>query len=129
MTRESREGSRILKMNGIRENSCDLRAILFRILGMMTTFQHCILFYLLAINAASWAAFGIDKYKAKHHRWRVPEATLWLLALLGGAGGAWLGMLLFRHKTKHLQFVIGMPLMIAVNGAVVVYLFRLLQRL
>jgi uncharacterized membrane protein YsdA (DUF1294 family) len=52
---------------------------------------------------------GVDKWKAKNHRWRIPERVLFLTALLGGFVGSNLGMQLFRHKTKHVKFVVGMP--------------------
>lgn len=66
--------------------------------------------YLLIINAAAFALMGIDKYRAKHHRWRISERTLFISALLGGSPGAILGMHTFRHKTQHLTFTVGMPL-------------------
>ena len=53
-----------------------------------------------------------DKRRARQRRWRVPEATLLLLSALGGSGGLLLGMLLFRHKTRHLKFALGVPLML-----------------
>lgn len=59
------------------------------------------LYYLLAINVAAFAAYGIDKYKARYDKWRIPEATLIWLAALGGALGAALGMRVWHHKTKH----------------------------
>jgi uncharacterized membrane protein YsdA (DUF1294 family) len=66
---------------------------------------------------------GVDKWKAKHQKWRIPEKTLFLSAILGGSIGANAGMQIFRHKTKHTAFVIGMPciLMIQVVGAVFLY--------
>lgn len=68
-----------------------------------------ILCYLLAINALAFLTYGLDKLKARHHRWRIPEATLLLLALIGGSLGAWLGMHLWHHKTLHLKFRYGVP--------------------
>jgi uncharacterized membrane protein YsdA (DUF1294 family) len=61
------------------------------------------------MNIAGLFAMGIDKSKAKKHAWRIPERTLFLISLLGGSIGTWLGMYLFRHKTKHWYFVVGMP--------------------
>lgn len=66
--------------------------------------------YLLLTNLITFITFGIDKSKAKKHAWRIPEKTLFLLALLGGGIGAWLGMYTFHHKTKHTTFVFGIPL-------------------
>lgn len=57
---------------------------------------------------------GIDKYKAIKDEWRIPEKTLFIIAILGGALGSWVGMYSFRHKTKHWYFVIGMPLILII---------------
>lgn len=57
-----------------------------------------------------FALMGIDKHRAQNRQWRIPEARLFLYAILGGAIGGWLGMRVFRHKTKHIQFEIGFPL-------------------
>ena len=65
--------------------------------------------YLVIINAITFIVYGIDKRKAKKHLWRVPEATLIGLALIGGSVGAFLGMRLFHHKTKHIKFYVGVP--------------------
>ena len=62
--------------------------------------------YIIVINIITLLAYGADKLKAKHHRWRTPEKTLWLLGLLGGAPGALIGMKIFRHKTRHISFYI-----------------------
>lgn len=64
--------------------------------------------YLVCINAAGLASMGMDKRKAIRHQWRIPEATLFLIALLGGSLGSIVGMQLFRHKTRHWYFVWGM---------------------
>ena len=74
-----------------------------------------IIIYIAVMNIAGVAAMGIDKWKAKHHAWRIPEKTLFAISLLGGSIGAWAGMYLFRHKTKHIQFVVGMPLILAIQ--------------
>ena len=65
--------------------------------------------YLVFINVLAFLLMGLDKQKARRHKWRIPERTLFLSALLGGSLGAILGMQIFRHKTKHPSFVIGMP--------------------
>ena len=72
-------------------------------------------YYLIAVNILAFALMGIDKYKAQHHRWRIPEKTLFLSAILGGSIGSICGMQLFRHKTKHKSFVIGMPAILIVQ--------------
>ena len=64
----------------------------------------------LAVNLFAFALYGVDKIKAKRGAWRIPERTLLAAAWLLGGVGAWLGMRVFRHKTKHLRFVYGVPL-------------------
>ena len=71
--------------------------------------------YLCIINAASFLFMLADKIKAKKNRWRVPERTLLALCAIGGSLGGYLGMQLFRHKTKHPKFSIGIPIMLAVQ--------------
>ena len=66
-------------------------------------------YYLLCANVLAFIAFGVDKRKARKHKWRTSERTLLLLAVMGGSVGAWLGMEIFRHKTKHKKFRIGIP--------------------
>ena len=68
-----------------------------------------ILLYLLAVNLLLFAVMGIDKYKAKHQLWRIPERTLFVLAAIGGSLGGILGMRIFHHKTLHPQFHYGFP--------------------
>lgn len=68
--------------------------------------------YLLAINVVTFFVYGIDKWKARHKRWRVSEAALLVLALLGGSVGAWLGMYVWHHKTQHKKFKYGVPLIL-----------------
>lgn len=65
--------------------------------------------YLIAANLAAFALMGADKRRAQRCRWRIPERTLFLSALVGGSLGAILGMYFFHHKTKHLHFVVGLP--------------------
>ena len=72
-----------------------------------------LLYYLLIINAAGLLLMLVDKWKAKKNRWRVRESTLLLIAALGGSVGSLAGMYLFRHKTLHLKFTLGIPLILA----------------
>ncbi len=72
---------------------------------------------LLALNLFTFLLYGIDKYKARHHRWRVPESTLLLLAMAGGSLGAWAGMRVWHHKTLHRKFRYGLPAIILVQIA------------
>ena len=81
------------------------------------------LLYLLLINAAAFLLMLVDKIKAKKNRWRIPERTLFGSALLGGSIGALLGMYRFRHKTKHLKFTLGVPVILIAQVALVVFLF------
>lgn len=69
-----------------------------------------ILIYLIAINIIAFVMYGNDKRKARKNKWRTPESTLLIIALIGGAYGAWGGMKVFRHKTKHRKFKILVPL-------------------
>lgn len=71
--------------------------------------------YLIVINIAGFLSMGIDKQKARKGLWRIPEKTLFLIATLGGSIGSILGMHLFRHKTRHTSFVIGMPLILIIQ--------------
>lgn len=67
-----------------------------------------------------------DKEKAKQERWRTPEATLWRIAMLGGAIGSYIGMKMFRHKTKHRLFAIGFPLLAVLQiGSLCYLVFKL----
>ena len=70
-------------------------------------------FYLLIINALGFLLMLVDKWKARKNRWRVRESTLLLIAALGGSVGSLAGMYLFRHKTRHLKFTLGIPLILA----------------
>ena len=84
--------------------------------------MNIILGYLLAINIATFFLYGIDKYKAKKGRWRISEATLLLMAVIGGSIGAWAGMRLWHHKTMHKKFKYGIPVIIILQVALAVYL-------
>ena len=78
--------------------------------------------YLLAINAVTFIVYGIDKYKAKKAKWRISEATLLLLAVLGGSVGAWVGMKVWHHKTMHKKFKYGIPAILLIQIALMAYL-------
>ena len=83
-----------------------------------------VLLYLLIINAVGFLLMLVDKYKAKKKLWRIPEATLMGVAAMGGSIGSLIGMYTVRHKTKHLKFTIGIPLILAVQGVLAaMYLF------
>ena len=80
------------------------------------------IYYLFAINIVSFFLYGIDKYKAKKNKWRIPEATLLMIAVIGGSIGAWVGMRLWHHKTMHKKFKYGIPVIIIFQVALAVYL-------
>ena len=84
--------------------------------------MNIILGYLLAVNITSFLLYGIDKYEAKKGRWRISEATLLLMAVIGGSIGAWVGMRIWHHKTMHKKFKYGIPVIIIFQVALAVYL-------
>lgn len=87
----------------------------------MNTLHSCLAYHLLVINAVTFIVYGIDKYKAKKAKWRIPEATLLLLAVLGGSIGAWMGMKVWHHKTKHKKFKYGIPAILLIQIALMAY--------
>ena len=78
--------------------------------------------YFIIKNIAGFAMMWIDKYKAKHERWRIRERTLMLTAALGGSVGVFCGMRVFHHKTLHNLFRWGVPATMAVQAALAAYL-------
>lgn len=78
--------------------------------------------YLLIINAIAFSLMLIDKYKARKNLWRIPEATLISTALLGGSIGALIGMYTVRHKTRHIKFTVGIPLILLAQIALAQFL-------
>lgn len=77
--------------------------------------------YLLAVNLAAFFLMGADKHKARRGGWRVPEKTLFLPAVLGGALGGILGMRVFHHKTRHWYFRLGFPLLLILQIALAIW--------
>lgn len=80
--------------------------------------------YLAIINIVTLIVYGVDKLKAKRHQWRIPESTLILLAVIGGSIGALLGMKIWHHKTKHKKFKYGIPIILALQLALAVYIIN-----
>ena len=78
-----------------------------------------IVYYLIALNIVTFFVYGIDKWKAKQGSWRISEATLLLLAVLGGSIGALLGMKVWHHKTMHKKFKYGLPLILLAQIALI----------
>ena len=88
----------------------------------INTLHSCLAYYLLGINAVTFIVYGIDKYKAKKAKWRISEATLLLLAVLGGSIGAWMGIKVWHHKTMHKKFKYGIPAILLIQIALMTYL-------
>lgn len=92
----------------------------------MDTLHSYLTFYLLAINIAAFALYGIDKYKARKAKWRISEAKLLTTAVLGGSIGAWLGMKIWHHKTMHKKFKYSIPVILLIQIALMAYLYTTL---
>jgi len=84
---------------------------------------HIALIYLAVINVVTFFIYGIDKWKAKRLKWRIPEATLLGMAVFGGSIGAWLGMKTWHHKTLYKKFRYGVPLILIAQVALVIWIF------
>lgn len=81
-------------------------------------------YYLLLLNIIGFALMGIDKERAKKRKWRIKEKNLFLVAFIGGSLGSILGMQFFRHKTKHMKFIIGMPLILILHVIIIGLVIR-----
>jgi len=79
--------------------------------------------YLIVLNIIGFAIMGIDKWKAKKRTFRVPEATLFIISIIGGSMGSILGMYVFHHKTRHWYFVYGMPFILFLQLAIIYILY------
>lgn len=83
-----------------------------------------LIIYFFVINVSAFAAYGLDKFKARRGTWRIPEKTLLLLAVVGGSIGALGGMYLFRHKTRKRKFSLGVPLIFIIQVIGIVYFIK-----
>ena len=83
------------------------------------TLLQIVFIYIVVINVLTFFVYGIDKWKAKRSKWRISEATLLILAIIGGSIGAWLGMKVWHHKTMHKKFKYGLPLILVAQIALV----------
>ena len=81
----------------------------------MDNIQKIIVIYLIVINVVTFFIYGVDKWKAMRSKWRISEAMLLGLAVIGGSIGAWLGMKVWHHKTMHKKFKYGIPLILIVQ--------------
>ena len=88
-----------------------------------------IILYLIIINAVGFLLMLADKRAAKKSAWRIPEARLMSIALSGGCFGIYTGMILFRHKTKHPKFSIGVPIIIVLYIMLFVFLLIVKRRI
>ena len=88
----------------------------------MTDYHLFIAIYIIAVNLVTFVTYGIDKYKSIKRKWRISEATLLTMAVIGGSIGAWTGMKVWRHKTMHKKFTIGIPIVFVVHLFIVIYL-------
>ncbi|MBR6035397.1 MAG: DUF1294 domain-containing protein [Bacteroidaceae bacterium] len=86
-----------------------------------------LLYYLIGINIVTFFVYGIDKWKARKSKWRISEATLLMLAVIGGSIGAWLGVKVWHHKTLHKKFKYGIPAIIIIQLILTGY-FTLYQK-
>ena len=79
--------------------------------------------YLIVINILTFLIFGIDKWKARRGRWRIPEGTLIWMSIIGGSFGALLGMYLFHHKTQKRKFSLGIPAILLAQAILAYFIF------
>ena len=86
-------------------------------------FEYLFAIYIVAVNLFAYILYGIDKHKSKNTKWRISERTLIISALVGGSIGALLAMRVFRHKTKHKKFTIGVPFILVLQIAMLLLLF------
>lgn len=84
-----------------------------------------LMIYLVIINLIAFLTFGADKRRARRDRRRVRESTLFLLAAIGGSAGALLGMYVFRHKTRHWYFCVGIPAILILQIALPILISRI----
>ena len=83
---------------------------------------NALLYYLIVITIVTFLVYGIDKWKARQGSWRISEATLLILAIIGGCIGALLGMKVWRHKTQHKKFKYGLPLILLAQIALISFI-------
>lgn len=81
----------------------------------MVTALSILIIYLLFINGYTFTIMGLDKKRARKHRRRIPEKRLFTLSAIGGAGGTWMAMKVWRHKTMHRSFTVGIPFLFGLN--------------
>lgn len=90
----------------------------------MEDIMRYLIIYIVIINVIAFLAMYIDKRKAKYGKWRIPEQSLFILALIGGSIGAIIGMYTFRHKTKKLRFSVGFPVILVLQIILIISLWN-----
>lgn len=90
----------------------------------MEDIMRYLIIYIVIINIIAFLAMYIDKRKAKYGKWRIPEQSLFILALIGGSIGAIIGMYTFRHKTKKLRFSVGFPAILVLQIILIISLWN-----
>ena len=85
---------------------------------------HLLTAYIVLVNLIGFAVMGIDKRRAKKHAFRIPEATLFTIAFIGGSIGSLMGMYCFHHKTRHWYFAYGMPVILIIQIVLLIFLFH-----
>jgi uncharacterized membrane protein YsdA (DUF1294 family) len=83
-----------------------------------------LLYYIVSINVLTFLVYGIDKWRAKQNKWRISEATLLVLAVIGGSIGAWFGMKAWHHKTMHKKFKYGIPFILLAQIALFAFILN-----
>lgn len=91
----------------------------------MSVFEKILIIYFIGINLVTFIAFGIDKRRAAKHRYRIPEKNLFGLAIVGGSIGALFGMYVWRHKTRVWYFVVGIPVILVMQVAVIIFIWTI----
>ncbi|WP_236717622.1 DUF1294 domain-containing protein [Rummeliibacillus stabekisii] len=80
--------------------------------------------YFIVISFIGFVTMGVDKRKAIYKQWRIPEKRLWFIAMVGGAVGTWLGMMVFHHKSRRIHFVIGFTVLAIIDISIMLFLFN-----
>lgn len=91
----------------------------------MSVFEKILIIYFIGINLVTFIAFGIDKRRAAKHRYRIPKKNLFGLAIVGGSIGALFGMYVWRHKTRVWYFVVGIPVILVMQVAVIIFIWTI----
>lgn len=97
------------------------------VLSEFNDMEKIVVLYLVVINILSFAAMGMDKSKAKKHKYRISEGGLIALSVIGGAIGSLVGMVGFRHKTSKKKFYVGIPIIYVFNQIMILFIFNIIK--